>query len=400
MKNKTQTKIIFLFNQLLTPELITGGEIRAKILLDYFSRDPDFQTQVITPKLSANNFKPYPYHLVGLHNLETKVNPEKSFSSFILYFLRTLELIKIKSQIKTDILYSTGDFFCDIIPSVFIKKKYPKTKLVAVIHHINTHPFKRNTTSFLAGLISYLLQRFDFYLIRKHYDLIFVVNHQVKDYLVQHHFCQPIITSYNGLFINQIKKDFAQVENKPQSNHICYFGRVTASKGSLDLPIILSNIKKKVPDIHLDIIGSISPNIKTPLIQKFKDYNCQKNYTLHGFIQNKLNVYSIMKKSKVIIFPSYEEGWGISLFESIMSRRPVVAYNLPVFKEVFHHRLITAPIANTTEFSVKTINLIKKFSHHSTQRYINKCYQIAQKLDWQNTFNIEQKSINQLLSHR
>ncbi len=397
MSHPKKQKISFLFNQVLTSEIKTGGEVRGKILADFFTQKSEFKTQIIAPKIAKNIFKGYSCLFIDQNKIETKLNQEKTLSSFILYFLRTLELVKNRLQIKTDVLYSTGDFFCNIIPSVFIKTKYKKTKLVVVIHHINDNPFKRKTTSFFTGLISYILQQFDLFLIKNHFDLIFVVNQQTKDYLIQKGFYQPIVVSYNGLNFEQIKKDTLHISKIKPQNKISYFGRVTTTKGSLDLPIILAKIKKAIPDIHLDIIGTVSPNIKNQLAKKFKDYHCQESYTLHNFISNKKDVYSILARSKAIIFPSYEEGWGISLFESIMSFRPVITYDLPVFQEIFNHQLATVPIGDTDKFSIKTISIIKKFLKPSTQNYINKCCQIVQKFNWQNTFYIEEKAINKLI---
>ena len=391
-------KIIFLFNQLLTSELKTGGEIRGKTILDFFKKDQQFKTEVITPNLSKNIFKESSKHIIGNNFLEKSINPEKSIYSLILFCSRTFETIKKRSKFKSDIIYSTGDFFCNVIPAIFIKKLFPKTKLVVVIHHINDKPFQRKTTSFLAGCFSYYSQQINIRLIKKHFDLVFVVNSQVKQYLANLKLKQPIIVSNNGLDIKKIENiSKLFIHTKPQ-NHICYFGRVTTSKGSLDLPIILSKIKLSIPSIHLDIIGAVSPDIQNKLINKFTEYQCQNNYTLYGFVQNQSDVYQIISNSKVIIFPSYEEGWGISLFESVMSQRPVVAYNLPIFKEIFDDKLITAPVGNTSSLAKKTIGLIKNYNHQSTQSYIKECYTIAKKYTWKNVFIKEKRCINKLLN--
>lgn len=391
-------KIIFLFNQLLTSELKTGGEIRGKTILDFFKKDPQFNTEVIIPNLSKNIFKNYQKHIIGNNFFEKLVNPEKAIYSLILYCCRTIETIKKRSKFKSDIVYSTGDFFCNIIPAIFIKKIFPKTKLVVVIHHINKNPFQRQTTSFLAGCFSFISQQINIRLIKKYFDLIFVVNSQVKQYLRNLKFNQSIIISNNGLNIKEINKIAKPYISKIPQNHICYFGRVTTSKGSLDLPIILSKIKLSIPSIHLDIIGAVSPDIQDKLINKFTEYQCQNNYTLHGFVQNQSDVYQIISNSKVIIFPSYEEGWGISLFESVMSQRPVVTYNLPIFEDIFNNKLITVPIGDTSSLAKKTIGLIKNYNHQSTQSYIKKCFTIAKKYTWKNVFKKERKNINKLLS--
>ena len=390
-------KINFLFAQVTSPSLITGGDVRGKIIADFFKKDSNFKVQIITPKISKNYFKNHSKVIIGNNFLEKIINRQTLFTSFLIFIIRTIELTFNLNKIKTDIIYCTGDFFCNTIPSFFLKIIYPQTKFIVCIHHVNDNPFKRKSNSFLANTISYFVQRFSFLLIKLKADTIFVVNQQVKKYLIQKNFHQPIIISGNGLDIKTIQSQINSLNKIKPTNHIAYFGRLSPTKGSLDLPIILSKILKKYPDYHLDMVGIALPEIKKPLIQKFNQFNCQNHYTIHGFIENKLKVFKILLKSKAIIFPSYEEGWGISLFESIMIKRPVVAYNLPIFKEIFNKKLSTAPIGNINIISQKIINFIKNYNQVSTQKYMKHCCSIAQQYDWENVFLKENNSIINLL---
>ena len=386
-------KITFLFNQLTLPELCTGGEIRGHTIASFFQNDKNFNVEIITSEIGAKSFSSFKKKIIGHQSFEKYLNHQTLFSSFILFFTRTIESLFKLSFFKTDIVYSTGDFFCNTIPVFFTKIIHPQTKAIVCIHHINEHPLKRKTNSYISGTVSYLVQRLSFFIIKHKFDLIFVVNNQVKQYFLQRNFTQPIIVVGNGLDIKTTEKQIETLKNINPSSHISYFGRLSATKGSLDLPIILSEALKKNPNIHLDMIGSTLPEIKKTLIEKFNQLNCQDHYTIHDFIKEKTDVFKILLQSKVIVFPSYEEGWGISLFESIMTKRPVVAYNLPVFQELFHSKLITAPIGNTSILTKKILHLFKNYQSPSTKKYIKECYLIAQKYDWENVFLEEKKSI-------
>lgn len=387
-------KITFLFNQLMTESICTGGDIRGQIIAKLFQEN-GFKIEVVTPEISANSFSNFKKIIIGHNHFEKKINKQTLLSAFILFTTRTIELIYQRSIIKTDILYATGDFFCNIIPSFIIKIIKPKTKFIVTIHHINENPFIRKSNSFLANTISYLVQQFSFLLIKNKSDLIFVVNQQVKKYLTKKRFPQPIIITGNGLDTEKIEKLISSIKIKP-TNHIAYFGRLSPTKGSMDLPIILSQVLKKYPNIHLDMIGIALPEIKKPLIQKFNQFGCSGHYTIHDFIENKDDIFKILLKSKVLIFPSYEEGWGISLFESIMTKRPVVTYDLPIFKEIFKNKLCTVPIGDTANFSKNVINFIKNNQSKKTLNYIDNCYIIAEKYDWKNVCLQEKKAITNL----
>lgn len=386
-------KILFLFNQLTLPTLCTGGEIRGYTIANYFQNDKNFKTKIVTSEVGSQPFKKFKKIIIGHQSLEKYLNHQSLFSSFILFFERTIESIFKISFLKSDIIYSTGDFFCNIIPAFFTKIIYPKTKNVVCIHHINENPFNRKTNSYLSGIVSYLIQRLSFFLIKHNFDLIFVVNNQVKQYFIQKKFTQPIVVVGNGLDIETTEKEIKTLYQVKPTDNISYFGRLSGTKGSLDLPIILSKMLKKYPNIHLDLIGAALPEIKKNLVKKFTQLNCQNHYTIHDFIPKKSDVFKILLKSKVILFPSYEEGWGISLFESIMTKRPVVAYDLPVFKELFKTKLITAPIGDINTFAQKVDYLFQNYQSKTTKKYINECYSVVKKYDWKNVFLKEKKSI-------
>lgn len=392
----TTLSITFLFNQLMTPTISTGGDIRGKIIADFLKKEKKFKVKILLPKIGKKEFN-HRKIIVGQTIFEKIFSRPDVFSAFILFWCRTFEsLVKIE-EIKSDILYLTGDFFCNTFPAFFIKKKYPKTKIVVCIHHINENPFKRKSNHFIINVVSYLLQRLSFLIIKKTANSIITVNSQVKNYLKQHGFNQTITVIGNGLDISQIKKDLKDLKIKP-SNHICYFGRVSPTKGVFDLPEILSILLIKYPTLHLDIVGIATPEIIPKLIGKFNQYNCKNHYTIHNFIKEKKDVYKIISSSKVSVFTSYEEGWGISLFESLMCKRPLVAYDLPVFKEIFENKLATVPIGNIPKMASKIYYFLKNFHTKETQEYISNCYQIAEKYDWKNVFLNEKKAILSLFA--
>ena len=386
-------KITFLFNQLLTENLYTGGDIRGKIIADFFRKEKGFTTEIVAPEISLAIFKKYKTIIIGHNHLEKKFNHNTLFTAFTLFISRTIELIYQQSIIQTNIIYCTGDFFCNIIPSFIIKILRPKTKFIVCVHHINDNPFRRKSNSFLANTISFLIQRFSFFLIKINSDLIFVVNNQVKKYFINKGYKQPIFITGNGLDTKLIETQINSLADIKATNHISYFGRLSPTKGTLDLPEVLSKVLKTYPNIHLDLVGIALPEIKKPLIQKFTKYKCKGHYTIHDFVENKIDVFKIILKSKIIIFPSYEEGWGISLFESIMTRRPVVAYNLPIFKDLFKDKLATAPIGNINILTKKVLYFLKNYNSTVTDKYINECHSIAKQYDWKNVYDSEKKEI-------
>jgi len=46
-------------------------------------------------------------------------------------------------------------------------------------------------------------------------------------------------------------------------------------------------------------------------------------------------MYKILCESKIFIFPSRFEGWGLAVAEALACSLPVVCYKIPALKEVF-----------------------------------------------------------------
>jgi glycosyltransferase involved in cell wall biosynthesis len=60
-----------------------------------------------------------------------------------------------------------------------------------------------------------------------------------------------------------------------------------------------------------------------------------------------------MKASKVFLFPSRFEGWGLAVDEALACGLPVVCYNIPALREVFGRRnsVFFIPVGDTGRFA-------------------------------------------------
>ncbi len=110
--------------------------------------------------------------------------------------------------------------------------------------------------------------------------------------------------------------------NKRDIDFLC-IGRIEKFHG---LEEIWMAIKTLRPDSNLVMIGRISPEKAAELRTVGIDHK--------GFVseEEKINLYS---KTKVFIFPSSREGFGIAVAEALFASIPTVAWKLPVFKELY-----------------------------------------------------------------
>ena len=63
------------------------------------------------------------------------------------------------------------------------------------------------------------------------------------------------------------------------------------------------------------------------MIERFK---LSENITLSGYVSEDKK-FELLRRSRIFLFLSYEEGWSISVMEAASVGTPIVAYSLPAY---------------------------------------------------------------------
>ncbi len=298
------------------------------------------------------------------------------FGLFISYILRTILALRC-TRLRPDIVYSSSDFFPDVIPAFILKMLRPKTQWVQCVFHIYPD-WRSRPGSKVRAFIGKYLQQFSLRLVKKA-DLIININSQVKCYLIDKGFDDCKITICPpGADIDYLT---SITPASPYEGYDgIYLGRLSPSKGIFDLIEIWGLVVIKCPDAKLGIIGggdrSIVENLEKLIIEK----GLKRNITLLGYKDNDL-AFSILKASKIFLFPSHEEGFGIVIVESLACRVPVVAWNLEVFEEYFQDLIYMIQRFSYEQYANKCINILENDIAQITKQ-LNYGEQCAQKFGW------------------
>ena len=111
-----------------------------------------------------------------------------------------------------------------------------------------------------------------------------------------------------------------------------FLGRIHVQKGVFDLVDCWQHVLAKRRNARLLVIGE-GPHRKA-IMQQIRQRGMADSVTFTGSIpEEKKN--QLLKQSRVGLSLSFEEGWGLSVTEMLASGLPVVADNLPVFRELF-----------------------------------------------------------------
>jgi glycosyltransferase involved in cell wall biosynthesis len=371
-------RILYISLHLLTRKVSSGGD---HIFLETAIRwsKKGHELTLLVPEISAGEFK----EKIPNAQLIT-INPswlEKGesynrwfFLVFPIYLLRTFQALKmINKSGLYDVVTTNGDFFCNVIPA----SKLKNTKWMSFIYHINESPFKRKGNSFLMSCVSFLMQRFSFRVIKKKANTVILLNNQVKDDLVTQGFNgKKLKVAGCGINYKQIQQYPPQAE---MSYDVCALGRIYPTKGVFDLPAIWEKIVQSKPSAKLAIIGTGPESWTEELKKLIEQKGLMENIHMLGFV-NTDKVYGLLKSAKVFVTASYEEGWGISVCEAMACGLPVVAYDLPAFKEVFGDSVELVPRGNTSLMAEKILYYLENDDIRNQKK--NSVRNLASRFDW------------------
>jgi len=248
--------------------------------------------------------------------------------SYIYAF--TASILWVNKFKAYDLYFATSDFFFDVIPGYFYKKRHKK-KLVCMIHHYIADPLSREGPVFI-NLMMYLSQQISFWLILNTADAVFFYDTEEGRKIVKMLFKDkkkkvPVYYVKNGINDTQID----QVGPQPKKYEACFLGGIRHSKGIKEFVPAWKIIVNKFPKAKLLVIGGGIEEIVSMLTKEIKKVGLEDNIILTGPLSSH-ELFSGMKQSKLFFFPSHEEGWGIALCEAMYCGLPIICYKLPAFK--------------------------------------------------------------------
>lgn len=239
----------------------------------------------------------------------------RAFTTF--FIINNLLKKRHKNTIKTKII-STSDFFPDTIPAFLFAKVLC---WYSFTYHL--YPFNFKIRNFLGRI----LQVFS-YLLLKRSKKIITTSSECENFLKKNFHYSNILKIPLGIDYNNYPN------NQEKNNDLVYLGRIKKSKGVFDLPEIIKNVVKEFPKIKLFIIGNGEEVDLKKIKQQVKTYKLNKNIIILNNLKDE-EVKNYLSSSKILLQPSYEEGFGLSVLEALVSNMKVVAYNLPVYQEHF-----------------------------------------------------------------
>lgn len=162
-------------------------------------------------------------------------------------------------------------------------------------------------------------------------DLVIAVSEDLKQRLVRYGVRTPVAVNSNGLDAAYIE-GLACAAGSEKSYDAVFVGRHVEAKGIVDLVKAWAVVAAKLPSARLLMLGSCDAPTMSRLRALAERLGIAEQVTIGGIVDEE-EKYALVSSSKMLLFPSYMEGWGLVPQEGLACGLPVVVYDLPVYRE-------------------------------------------------------------------
>lgn len=257
--------------------------------------------------------------------------PKTVFGTIFVYLARIVKASRLARREPAELVLSLSLLF-DIIPAFVHRAVFGSSVVIFVFHLI---PFRRggSLAQKLQFISSYVAQRIALRFYRSA-DVVFPGNSQVKQQLID-----------LGIPEERMEVQYPAVNMKEVEQaepiwryDVLFIGRMVARKGIYDLVDALQGL-----DLSAGLIGEGEERVPLQAYITEREMDDQIDVLGHLSIPE---AYGLLKGSRCLAFPSYEEGYGIAIAEAILAGKPVITYELPHYREAFGEDLLYVPVGD------------------------------------------------------
>ncbi|HEX6462192.1 MAG TPA: glycosyltransferase [Candidatus Saccharimonadales bacterium] len=344
---------------------VSGGDMHmAGVLWWLKSVKPEEHISLVSAK---NDGQAAMYEDVSHVNRVTYWAPSSKMPA-LLYIMRALLgwwLPRLPYDGKAkNVLIASSHFLPDVLPVAY-KWRRKNCERVAYIHHI-VQDMPRNAS--VSTRLAHLQERLCFWIIKKHFQKVIVVNRAVKQRLEELGFTKQSI---------KVSSNFASSDPLPvrafahKTTTILFCGRLVKQKGVYDFMSVCRFLQQKIPDFSAVMIGA------GPELERLRELVASENLPVEikGRI-SEAEKFKLFNQAKLFVFPSIEEGWGIVVAEALIAGTPALVYDLPVYQEIFDQQLHTVSLGDVDALQQAALELISSYNetpavYHAEQQHIS-----------------------------
>ncbi len=263
-----------------------------------------------------------------------------------------------------DVVYAPSDFLFDLLPALLCRWKNPGARLVVCVFLIAPNPFHGYENVYgrkwrlpsIRGLLYYAAQWVSVALAKRAGGELLVLNSLDRDALLAMG-ADPARVHVVTMGVDMgFFEGVSPVADTPRYDGI-YLGRLHPQKGLFDLVRIWRRVCDARPGSRLGVIGGGSDWWFDKLRQAIAEAGLSGVVDLLGFRQGADKV-RLLKAAGCFLMPSHYESFGQVAVEAMASDLPVVAYDLPIYEEIFPTGMIKTPLEDTEAFAREVLAVL------------------------------------------
>lgn len=148
---------------------------------------------------------------------------------------------------------------------------------------------------------------------------------------------------------------------RASSNHLdaIYFtSELIPPKGFLELPMLWKNVVESMPKARLLIAGKAQRQYLQQFLELSEEFNVKKNIILCDLLPYD-KLISLVKSSKVMVYPSQFDAFPLVILESLASGTPVIAYDIPAVRlNYITKSVVKCPINNAKCIATNVVKIL------------------------------------------
>jgi glycosyltransferase involved in cell wall biosynthesis len=292
--------------------------------------------------------------------------------TYLSRFRKSWFVPKILSDFR-GIVYSTTEHVYDVLPALKVKGFDKSNVWVAVVHWVA--PLRRKEASWLNSILFFFNQRMGFRYIKNGADVILAISQNTAEQLQQIGISRNVFSIGAGVDYLGIREIASKIRIKKYD--AVFMKRFDGTKGVFDLMEIWRDVARVRKDATLCMVGLGTRDVMNKLREMVEAFGIEKNVDFLGPIYDFRSKFSVLASSKLFVLPSYEENWAIAIGEAMAAGVPVICYNLPAIKPIWHSNVTWVPKGNKSEFAERVIGLLSNEDERRNRanngtRYIRK----------------------------
>lgn len=302
---------------------------------------------------------------------------------------------------KSDFIYSTSDFYPDLMPALFAKIISRKIKWIAGYYLIIPSPICVHTpykgTQRLKGFIYWIMQKPSIFFVKHFADYVFITSEpDVKKFISKRLGTSKIIIIKGGIYLKHSedyinRKNIIHIEKRKYD--ACFVGRFHIQKGVFELIDIWNILNSKISNKKLAIIGD--GELKEGIENKINKYNLNNNIEILGFLDGE-DKYEIFRNSKMILHPAIFDSGGMAMAEGMAFGLPGLSFDLEALKSYYPKGVLKIPCFDLEAFANAIIKLLEDNELYA--KFSSEAYEYAKTWDWRGRANsIFDQLVNNLI---